>query len=39
MGTLPSAITTQSLAASKPVFLDYSQEQLDKAYDQSFWAP
>jgi len=22
-----------------PVFLDYSQEQLDKAYDQSFWAP
>jgi len=24
---------------SKPVFLDYSQEQLDKAYDQSFWAP
>ena len=25
--------------SSKPVFLDYSQEQLDKAYDQSFWAP
>ncbi len=22
-----------------PVFLDYTQEQLDRAYDQSFWAP
>lgn len=22
-----------------PVFLDYTQEQLDEAYDQSFWAP
>ena len=39
MSTLPSAITARSLAASTPVFLDYSQEQLDKAYDQSFWAP
>jgi arylformamidase len=39
MASLPSALATQSLAASMPVFLDYSQEQLDKAYDQSFWAP
>jgi arylformamidase len=26
-------------AAAKPVFLGYDQEELDKAYDQSFWAP
>lgn len=39
MGTLPSAIAAQSPTASTPVFLDYSQEQLDTAYDQSFWAP
>ena len=28
-----------SSAHPKPVFLEYSQEQLDTAYDQSFWAP
>lgn len=28
-----------SSAASAPVFLDYTQEQLDRAYDQSVWAP
>ncbi|MEP9380143.1 alpha/beta hydrolase [Aquabacter sp. CN5-332] len=27
------------MADTRPVFLDYSQEQIDKAYDQSFWAP
>jgi arylformamidase len=26
-------------AVGKPIFLDYDQEDLDKAYDQSFWAP
>src|ERR1700678_337926 len=26
-------------AAGKPIFLAYDQEELDKAYDQSFWAP
>lgn len=26
-------------AAGKPIFLGYDQEELDKAYDQSFWAP
>ena len=42
MGTLPPLVATQSLAASAaspPVFLDYTQQQLDIAYDQSFWAP
>ena len=34
-----SAMGSQSMAQPKPVFLDYTQEQLDKAYDQSFWAP
>lgn len=38
-GAIGSAMVTPSLAQSKPVFLDYTQEQLDKAYDQSFWAP
>jgi arylformamidase len=27
------------LGQPKPIFLDYSQEQLDKAYDQASWAP
>jgi len=27
------------MADTRPVFLDYSQEQIDEAYDQSFWAP
>ncbi len=27
------------LGQPKPIFLDYSQEQLDKAYDQAKWAP
>jgi len=42
MGTLPPFAATLSLAASAastPVFLDYTQQQLDTAYDQSFWAP
>jgi arylformamidase len=30
---------SKSSAAAKPVFLGYDQEELDKAYDQSFWAP
>lgn len=34
-----SAVVAPSAAQPKPVFLEYSQEQLDKAYDQSFWAP
>lgn len=38
-GALGSGIATPALAQPKPVFLDYTQEQLDKAYDQSFWAP
>jgi arylformamidase len=28
-----------SLGAAKPIFMDYDQEELDKTYDQSFWAP
>ena len=28
-----------SSRTSEPVFLDYTQEQLDRAYDQSVWAP
>lgn len=36
---LGSTIGSPSGAQSQPVFLDYTQEQLDKAYDQSFWAP
>ncbi len=45
MGALPSAIAASSFAAadafsaSPPVFLDYTQEQMDIAYDQSFWSP
>jgi arylformamidase len=35
--SLPAAAAGKSFAA--PVFLDYTQEQLDTAYDQSFWAP
>jgi arylformamidase len=31
--------TSKLSAAGKPVFLGYDQEELDKAYDQSFWAP
>jgi arylformamidase len=38
-GRPPSAIVAQPFAASRPLFLDYSPEQLDKAYDQSAWAP
>jgi arylformamidase len=30
---------SKSSAAAKPVFLGYDQEELNKAYDQSFWAP
>jgi arylformamidase len=26
-------------AAAEPIFLGYDQEDLNKAYDQSFWAP
>lgn len=37
--TLPLVATAKSVAASLPVFLDYDQEQLDAAYDQSLWAP
>jgi arylformamidase len=36
---LCSTAAVKALASSAPVFLDYDQEQLDKAYDQSFWAP
>ncbi|MGO1075009.1 alpha/beta hydrolase [Inquilinus sp. CA228] len=35
--SLSAAAVGKSFAAS--VFLDYTQEQLDKAYDQSLWAP
>jgi arylformamidase len=38
-GAIGSAIVAPLSAQPKPVFLDYTQEQLDKAYDQSFWAP
>ena len=44
MGALPSAVAASSFvaadsfSASPPVFLDYSQAQMDIAYDQSFWA-
>ena len=38
-GALGSSLAARSSAAPKPVFLEYSQEQLDIAYDQSFWAP
>jgi arylformamidase len=34
-----SAATLSQDATSKPVFLNYTQEQLDRAYDQSAWAP
>jgi arylformamidase len=27
------------MADTHPVFLNYSQDEIDKAYDQSFWAP
>jgi arylformamidase len=36
---LGSSLAARSSAAPRPVFLEYSQEQLDIAYDQSFWAP
>jgi arylformamidase len=38
-GAISSAIVAPLSAQPKPVFLDFTQEQLDKAYDQSFWAP
>ncbi len=38
-GAISPAIVAPLSAQPKPVFLDYTQEQLDKAYDQSFWAP
>jgi arylformamidase len=38
-GALGTGIATTSLAQPQPVFLDYTQAELDKAYDQSFWAP
>jgi len=38
-GALGGAIAAPLSAEPKAVFLDYTQEQLDKAYDQSFWAP
>ncbi len=38
-GAIGSAVVAPSSAQPKPMFLEYSQEQLDKAYDQSFWAP
>jgi arylformamidase len=34
-----AADRTTAGAPAKPVFLNYSKEELDKAYDQSFWAP
>ncbi len=45
IGALPSAFAASSFAAadgfsaSPPIFLDYTQEQMDIAYDQSFWSP
>jgi len=39
LGAVPPAIAAPSPAASAPVFLDYGKEEIDKAYDQSFWAP
>jgi arylformamidase len=38
---LPSwfVATSKLSAAEKPVFLDYDQDEIDKAYDQSLWAP
>ena len=44
MGALPSAVAASSFvaadsfSASPPVFLDYTQAQMDIAYDQSFWS-
>src|SRR5687768_10037089 len=38
-GTLGSTIVAPAPAQPPTVFLNYTQEQLDKAYDQSFWAP
>jgi arylformamidase len=38
-GALGSSLAARSSATPRPVFLEYSQEQLDIAYDQSFWAP
>ena len=38
-GTRSPAVVASPRAAARPVFLDYTQEQLDKAYDQSAWAP
>jgi arylformamidase len=34
-----AAVSPFQDAGSRPVFLDYTQEQLDRAYDQSAWAP
>jgi arylformamidase len=36
---LSSVLVAKRVAASSPVFLDYDQEQLNAAYDQSLWAP
>jgi arylformamidase len=38
-GTLGLTTVAPASVQPAPVFLDYTQEQLDKAYDQSFWAP
>jgi arylformamidase len=44
MGALPAAaassfIARDAFSAAPPVFLDYTQAQMDIAYDQSFWSP
>lgn len=36
---LGSSSVAPLLAQQSPVFLDYTQEQLDQAYDQAVWAP
>jgi arylformamidase len=36
---LASVLVAKRVAAASPVFLDYDQEQLNAAYDQSLWAP
>ncbi len=37
LGVLSSGIAMPSFAAPAPAFLGYTQDQLDQAYDQSFW--
>ena len=39
IATLGVASAALPARAQQKVFLDYTQEQLDQAYDQSFWAP